>query len=101
MSTRSGAWVARARLQARLGSPMPTKTTSPSRSSRAATVVIISAGVYLISVPIVHPRAHPAGRAQALQSSAPLHVLRPVPDAEHELIEIALERRAVASTSPV
>ena len=33
----TGACVARARLQARFGSPMPTKTTSPSRSSRAAT----------------------------------------------------------------
>src|SRR5436190_454156 len=42
MSIRLGACVARARLHARLGSPMPTNTTSPSRSSLAATQIINS-----------------------------------------------------------
>src|ERR1043166_5527861 len=45
MSTRPGAWVARARLAATLGSPIPTKQVMPSRSARAAQVVIISSAV--------------------------------------------------------
>ena len=40
--TRSGACVRRARLQAALGSPIPTKHTAPLRSCRAAVTVIIS-----------------------------------------------------------
>src|SRR3990170_1056174 len=47
--TNPGAWVRRARLQARLGSPTPTKTTSPSRSKRAALTVISSEGVNFTS----------------------------------------------------
>src|SRR6516165_5899133 len=46
MRTRSGAWVRRARLQAALGSPMPTKHTAPLRSCRAAVTVIISSLLY-------------------------------------------------------
>ena len=36
----------RARLQAKFGKPTPTKTTSPSRSMRAALMVISSGAVY-------------------------------------------------------
>src|ERR1022692_936366 len=46
MSTSSGACVARARLHARFGNPMPTNTTSPSLSSRAARTAINSLSVY-------------------------------------------------------
>ena len=41
----SGACVARARLAARLGRPMPTKQTVPSRRRRAAATAIISSAV--------------------------------------------------------
>src|SRR5207302_963751 len=58
-STRRGAWVARARLHARLGRPIPTNTTSPSTSSRAATLAIISSAVYAPSEPVIHPGAAP------------------------------------------
>src|SRR3990172_7978837 len=47
--TNPGAWVRRARLHARLGSPTPTKTTSPSRNKRAALTVISSEGVSFAS----------------------------------------------------
>src|SRR5438270_6908237 len=45
MNTQSGAWVARARLHALLGRPMPTKTTSPFRRRRAAATAITSSCV--------------------------------------------------------
>src|SRR6266516_7974422 len=45
MSTRPGACVARARLAAALGSPIPTKQVMPSRRARAAQAVIISSAV--------------------------------------------------------
>src|SRR6266481_1145167 len=45
MSTRSGACVARARLAAALGRPIPTKQVIPSRRARAAHAVIISSAV--------------------------------------------------------
>ena len=44
-STRWGAWVALARLAAVLGSPIPTKHTTPSRRARDAATVIISSEV--------------------------------------------------------
>src|SRR5512141_1496218 len=63
---RLGACVRRARLQARLGSPTPTKTTSPSRSSRAALMVISSAALYFISIfSIIDRGCRAAGNAQA------------------------------------
>src|SRR5216683_3834621 len=46
MRTRPGAWVARARLAAALGRPIPTKQVMPSRSARAAETVIMSSDVY-------------------------------------------------------
>src|SRR6185312_1587084 len=94
MSTRFGAWVARARLQARLGSPIPTKTTSPSRSSRAATEAIISAGVW--SEPIVHSGTHPGLRPQPLEPTGARDVLRPVAHAVHELIEVRAQPDRIA-----
>jgi hypothetical protein len=45
MSTSRGAWVARARLAATLGRPMPTKQVIPSRRARAAATAIISSAV--------------------------------------------------------
>src|SRR6516164_5420960 len=60
MSTSSGACVARARLAAALGSPMPTKQVMPSRSARAADTVIISSDVYVKSLA---PRRGPEGRS--------------------------------------
>src|SRR5579875_1881408 len=46
MSTRPGAEVARARLAAALGRPIPTKQVTLSRRARAAETVIISSEVY-------------------------------------------------------
>src|SRR5665647_619427 len=64
MSTSPGACVALARLHARFGSPIPTNTISPSRSSRAATTVIISSAEYCTSVAVIHPRAEHVARGQ-------------------------------------
>src|SRR3712207_5920068 len=95
MRTRFGACVARARLQARFGSPMPTKTVSPSHSSRAAVAAMSSAG--RASVPIVHPGRDTVARAQPLhEPGAPLQVLRAVPYAVHVVIQVARERGPVA-----
>src|SRR5690349_5794496 len=94
MSTRFGAWVARARLHARLGSPIPTNTTSPSRSSRAATTVIISSGVY--AGPALEPVVHSAGRSLfRLEPRRQARLLRQIPGAirhaVHELVQIVAE----------
>src|SRR2546430_11935049 len=96
-STRCGAWVARARLHARLGSPIPTNTTSPSISSRAATLAIISSGVQPPSEPVVHPgtvsgfRLEPCGQLRTL-----LQVPRPIRHAAYAVVEVALERAPIA-----
>src|SRR2546421_1360478 len=96
-STRCGAWVARARLHARLGRPIPTNTTSPSTSSRAATLAIISSGVQAPSEPVVHPgtvsgfRLEPCGQLRTL-----LQVRRPIRHAAYAVVEVALERVAIA-----
>src|SRR4029077_7520922 len=99
MSTRLGAWVARARLHARLGNPIPTNTTSPSRSSRAATTVIISSGVY--AGPALEPVVHSAGQSFfRLEPRRQARVLRQIPgtirDAVHELLQVAAELGRIA-----
>src|SRR5579872_1053086 len=95
MSTRSGACVARARLQARFGSPMPTNTTSPFASARAAVTAIISFGVY--SEPIVHAGRHPSRRTQSVCKTRLRRDIRcTIADAVHELIEIARQPLGVA-----
>src|SRR5690349_19365332 len=79
---------------------MPTKTTSPSRSSRAATAAIISAGVWVTggppSKPIVHARAHPLVRAELLEPTRACHVLGSIRHAVDELLQVPLERRRIA-----
>src|SRR2546426_4440442 len=95
MSTRFGACVRRARLQARFGKPIPTNTTSPSASSRAATVAIISSGVK--SEAVVYSGAVLLRRLEPLhQPGLFLHVLDAVTHAIHEFIQIARQLRAVA-----
>src|SRR5688500_13229991 len=108
-STSRGAWVRRARLQARLGSPMPTKTTSPSRSSRAAATAIISPDEWPVgarspgvdaspaSVPIAHPGADAGSRGKPLdERRLLLEVRAAVRHAVHELVEIRAQRPLVA-----
>src|SRR5215471_3601262 len=97
MSTRFGACVARARLHARFGSPMPTNTTSPSRSSRAATAVIISSALYGASVAIVHAGGHVAARLEPRGELRLLrHVLRAIAHAEHDIAQIRVGRGRIA-----
>src|SRR2546430_455326 len=96
-STRRGAWVARARLHARLGRPIPTNTTSPSTSSRAATLAIISSAVYAPSEPVIHPGAAPFLRLEPRgQIRLFLQVRRPIGHAAHEVVEVAFERIPIA-----
>src|SRR6266699_1227466 len=103
MSTRFGACVASARLHARLGSPMPTKTMSPSRSSAAA--------AHIITVFSAAPSAPVRFRFSAVALIAIVHagtqsllgdesrreagmfgeIFAPIADAEHEFVEISLE----------
>src|SRR6476620_5480754 len=97
MSTSRGACVARARLQARFGRPMPTNTISPSRSSRAATTVIISSAEYCISVAVIHSPAHHGARGEPLgEPGMQGEVAGPILDAHHELVEILLQRSRIA-----
>src|SRR2546427_8190499 len=97
MRTRCGACVARARLQARFGRPMPTNTTSPSDSSRAATAAIISSGVYAASEPVVDSgalallRLEPAGEARLFRQ-----IGGAVRDAVDELVEVAPQLGGIA-----
>src|ERR1700687_1070702 len=99
MSTRCGACVARARLHAKFGSPMPTKTTSPSRSSCAARTAINSLFVYpAASETVVHPRADKRLRTQAF---APVitqlfHVFSAVGDTMDKIIQPSGKCRLVA-----
>src|SRR6266568_5743131 len=97
MSTRLGACVRRARLQARLGRPIPTNTTSPSASSRAATLAIISSGVYAASEPVIHPGTKSCfGFESCGQSWVFVQVRRPIRHAAHAVLEVALERVRIA-----
>src|SRR5450432_3088228 len=96
MSTSAGACVARARLHARFGSPIPTKTISPSRSSRAATTVIISSAEYFISVAVVHPRADLSARGEPLGESGMLReIAGAILHAKHEVVEVLTKRLLV------
>src|SRR5712691_2642795 len=95
--TRLGACVARARLQARFGSPIPTKTTSPSRSSRAATAAIISSGVYAGLEAVVDSAGESLFRLKSDgQLRLFLHVAGAVGHAVHELLEVAREPIGIA-----
>src|SRR5204863_2687102 len=88
--TRRGACIRRARLHARFGSPMPTNTTSPSRSSRAATAAIISSGVYA-SEAVIHPRREALFRLEPCDLRLFLQVGGAIGNAVHEFVEVALE----------
>src|SRR5712691_4912589 len=103
MSVRFGACVASARLQARLGSPMPTKATSRSRSSVAAAQIIaafsaapaapvrfrFSAGAL---VAIVDATAHSFFRLEPIRDVRVLReVFVSVAHAEDILVEISFE----------
>src|SRR6266545_7825116 len=95
MSTRFGAWVRRARLQARFGKPMPTNTTSPSASSRAATVAIISSGEY--SVTVIDSGAALFTRLEPLEQPRLLrHILGATLHAVDELVEVVCQLGAIA-----
>src|SRR5258708_7055531 len=72
---------------------MPTKTTSPSASSRAATDAIISSALKSI----IDPGAHLLARPQPCdESRVPGEVARAVWDAQHELVEVGGEARRIA-----
>src|SRR5215469_18045623 len=98
MSTRFGACVARARLQARFGSPIPTNTTSRSRSSFAARTAMSSEFVYVsASEAVVDSFAKTRFRSQALAQSRHLvHVRSAIGDAVDEFLEPRLQSRIVA-----
>src|SRR5215469_15624609 len=98
MSTRFGACVARARLHARFGSPIPTKTTSPSRSSFAARTAMSSEFVYVsASEAVVDSFAKAWFRFQAFAQTWHLvHVGGAIGNAVDELIEPRLQSRVVA-----
>src|SRR5262245_16972427 len=71
---------------------MPTNTTSPSTSSRAATVAIISSGVK--SEAVVHSRAELLPRPEPLrQPRLLLHVLRSGLDAVDEFVQVVFDLR--------
>src|SRR5471032_3171624 len=88
MRTTSGAWVRRARLAAAEGMPIPTKHTVPFFRRRAASMVMISLGVYAASgIGRVPPGRRDAGRLEKF-----LVVFR----AEDVLLHPCEERVAVA-----
>src|SRR5512135_545518 len=75
---------------------MPTNTTSPSRSSRAARQTIISSGLQPRSVAIVHRRRELFAGLERGAALAHLgRVLGAVGDAVHPLVEPAREALAV------
>src|SRR5215471_11419758 len=98
MSTRFGACVARARLHARFGRPIPTKTTSPSRSSLAARTAMSSEFVYVSpSEAVVDSFAKAWLRLEALaQTGHIVHVRGAIGDAVDEFVEPRLQPRVVA-----
>src|SRR5947199_1559846 len=69
---------------------MPTNTTSPSRSSRAATAAIISSGVYA-SEAVIHPRREAFFRLKPCDLRLFLQVGGAVGNAVHEFVQVALE----------
>src|SRR5438093_11897766 len=74
---------------------MPTNTTSPSRSSRAATAAIISSGVYA-SEAVIHPRREALFRLEPCDLRLFLQVGGAIGDAVHEVVEVARELVGVA-----
>src|SRR5213080_3567407 len=95
--TRLGACVARARLHARLGSPMPTNTTSLSRSSRAATAAIISSGVYAGLEAVVDSARESLFRLEPCrQVRLFFYIAGAVGHAVHELLEVTREFVGIA-----
>src|SRR5580765_2469125 len=77
------------------GKPIPTNTTSPSCSSRDATAVIISSGVY-DSEPVIHSGAELLPRFERLrQGRLHRHILAAIAHAIDEFVQIALQRRGV------
>src|ERR1700733_3339806 len=102
MSRRLGACVARARLQARFGSPIPTKTTSPSCRARAATAAIISFGVWaadrsVTSVAIVDSGAGTLSRLESFgEPRLTRDVLLAAGHPVDVLVEVLLELRRIA-----
>src|SRR5450432_617706 len=76
---------------------MPTKTISPSRSSRAATTVIISSAEYFSSVAVVHSLAHHRARGEPFgEPRLEREIAGAVIHAHHEFVEILLQRHGVA-----
>src|SRR5436190_22695165 len=76
---------------------MPTKTTSPSRSSRAATAAIISAGVYAGLVAIVDSARESLFRLEPCrQVRLFFYIAGAVGHAVHELLEVARELIGIA-----
>src|SRR6266513_4909282 len=95
MRTRFGACVRRARLHARFGRPIPTNTTSPSASSRAATVAMISSGEK--SVAVIDSGAELRSGPEPLQQPRLFrHVLEAILYAVDKLIEIVRQFGLVA-----
>src|SRR5256885_1810043 len=74
---------------------MPTNTTSPSWSSRAATAAIISSGVWP-SVPVVHPGAQAFFRLEPRDARLFFQVRGAVGDAVHKLVEVTREPDGIA-----
>src|SRR6202022_4211178 len=93
MRTSFGACVARAKLHARFGKPMPTKTTSLSTSSCAAAHTICSA-----LEAIIHAGAHPRLGRQAFADrlAQASHIAGPISNPIDEFIQPARERAFVA-----
>src|SRR2546422_507061 len=76
---------------------MPTNTTSPSRSSRAATAAIISSGVYAGLEAVVDSARESLFRLEPCrQVRLFLHVAGAVGHAVHELLEVARELIGIA-----
>src|SRR6476661_4777569 len=91
MSTTSGACVRRARFAAADGMPMPTKQTVPFSRRRAASIVMISVGVYWTLVPSGMGGFPLARRRDA----GGLHELRVVLGAQHVLLHPGGEGLAI------
>src|SRR5512139_3920833 len=93
--TRFGAWVSRARLHARLGRPIPTNTTSPSRSSRAAVATIISLGEYSVAIGDFTAHRRPCRQPLDQRRLSP-QVLGAIGDAVDPVVEVRLQPRRVS-----
>src|SRR5207249_6466121 len=73
---------------------MPTNTTSPSRSSRAATAAIISSGVYA-SEAVIHPRREALFRLEPCDLRLFPQVGGAIGNAVHEFVQVALEQARI------